>query len=243
MFKFMIKFLKILAIACLIGVSLRVIEVLFLKQQAKDLAVSNITNEVQEIQNEENLQIADNEETIVNETIEDKSSEEKAITETKREADIVQNKQEESVKTAKKETVKTQTNNENKKEEKQQTTTKQTITETSKQEVKETKQETPTQTETKTEEKYTEVVVTMAEKKECTGNNHGMEVGNTGKWFNTKDEAIATYRAELKIWGDKWTAKENPINKEEYHKNCPSGYEVWNCMYCGKWTLNYYYDN
>lgn len=92
-----------------------------------------------------------------------------------------------------------------------------------------------------TEEKYTEIEVSVAEKKECIGNNHGIGVGNSGQWFNTKDEAVATYRAEIKEWEDKWTDKENPISDDEYYNNCPCGYEVWTCMYCGKWTLNYYY--
>ncbi len=94
-----------------------------------------------------------------------------------------------------------------------------------------------------TTESYTEVKVEIAEKKECEGNNHGMSVGNTGMWFNTKDEAISTYKAEIKKWGDLWTDKENPISNEEYYKNCPYGYEIWSCPYCGKWTLNYYLDN
>lgn len=92
-----------------------------------------------------------------------------------------------------------------------------------------------------TEEKYTEIEVNVAEKKECTGNNHGIGVGNSGQWFNTKDEAVATYRAEIKEWEDKWNAKVNPISDDDYYSNCPCGYEVWTCMYCGKWTLNYYY--
>ncbi len=92
-------------------------------------------------------------------------------------------------------------------------------------------------------ESYTEVKVEIAKKKECEGNNHGMNVGNTGMWFNTKDEAISTYKAEIKKWGDLWTDKDNPISNEEYYKNCPYGYEIWSCPYCGKWTLNYYLDN
>ena len=218
MFKYIVRFLKILVIACLIGVSLRIIEVLFIKEQVKDLAVSNTINE---IQHEDNLQIANNEENIVDEKTEKSSNQQ------------IENQENKT----------TQITNENEQEEKQQVSTKQSETETTKQEVIETKQETPIQTETKTEEKYTEIEVNIAEKKECAGNNHGTEVGNSGKWFNTKDEAIATYKAEIKKWGDKWTDKDNPISDEDYYKNCPYGYEVWTCMYCGKWTLNYYYDN
>lgn len=95
--------------------------------------------------------------------------------------------------------------------------------------------------ETKKEEKYTETEIDIAEKKECNGNNHGIGVGNSGKWFNTKDEAIATYKKEVKIWDDRWTNDE--ISYEKYCKNCPYGYEIWSCQFCGKWTINYYYDN
>ena len=95
--------------------------------------------------------------------------------------------------------------------------------------------------ETKTEEKYTEVEVDMTEKKECNDNNHGISVGNSGKWFSTKDEAIATYKKEVKLWDNRWIS--NEISYDKYCANCPYGYECWSCPYCKKWTLNYYYDN
>ena len=78
----------------------------------------------------------------------------------------------------------------------------------------------------------------------CTNNNnHGMSVGNTGKWFSNKDEAIAYYKSEIKYWGDWWenTSADDTEADATYKKNCPSGYEVWSCMYCGKWTINFYY--
>lgn len=113
-----------------------------------------------------------------------------------------------------------------------------------KKEVEETKKTEPKNTETKKEtpinSNYTEVNVNVAENKKCDGNNHGMSAGNTGLWFETKDEAIATYKSEIKKWGDKWTNDE--ISDDEYYKNCPYGYEVWSCPYCNKWTLNYYLD-
>lgn len=73
----------------------------------------------------------------------------------------------------------------------------------------------------------------------CEGNKHGIETGNSGRWFNTESEAIAIYDAEIKKWGDKWTSGE--IDKSTYLKNCPSGYEDWSCPYCHKWTINFYY--
>lgn len=78
----------------------------------------------------------------------------------------------------------------------------------------------------------------------CTNNNnHGMGIGNSGKWFSSKDEAIAYYKSQIKYWGDWWenTSIDDTEADETYRKNCPSGYEVWDCMYCGKWTINFYY--
>lgn len=222
MFRFLVKFFKVLAIACLIGVSLRVIEVMFLKEKTKDVAISNIVNETQ---NKEMTEISSNEE------IEKKDNEEKEniVIETKQEADISQNIKKQDTVTEKKENIKVE-----QKTEKQEKTNNQTLSETTKQETKK---------EIKNENKYTEVKIDIAEKKECSGNKHGMEVGNSGKWFSTKDEAIATYKAEIKKWEEKLKDKENPISYDEYYKNCPYGYEIFNCPYCNKWTLNYYYDN
>ena len=73
----------------------------------------------------------------------------------------------------------------------------------------------------------------------CDGSNHGVGVGNSNKWFNSKQEAINYYDGILKTWGDKWEKFE--IDSETYDKNCPCGYEVWTCPFCGKWTINFYY--
>lgn len=80
-----------------------------------------------------------------------------------------------------------------------------------------TKEETPTKVdipsttsnepkqETKVEEKPTK----------CTNNsNHGMNVGNSGKWFNSKQEAVNYYDSIIKTWGDKWENFE--IDSETY---------------------------
>jgi len=78
----------------------------------------------------------------------------------------------------------------------------------------------------------------------CTNtNNHGMGVGNTNKWFSTKAEAIAYYDSEVKRWGDWWEGTDADDTEADatYYKNCPTGYEIWNCMYCSKWTINFYY--
>ena len=73
----------------------------------------------------------------------------------------------------------------------------------------------------------------------CDGSNHGVGVGNSNKWFNSKQEAVAYYDSLIKTWGDKWERFE--IDSETYDKNCPYGYEVWSCPFCGKWTINFYY--
>lgn len=101
------------------------------------------------------------------------------------------------------------------------------------------KQESITPTDNKSEDVKKEETVVR-----CTNNNnHGMSVGNTGKWFSNKDEAIAYYKSEIKYWGDWWenTSADDTEADATYKKNCPSGYEVWSCMYCGKWTINFYY--
>lgn len=76
-----------------------------------------------------------------------------------------------------------------------------------------------------------------------TNNNHSMGVGNSGKWFSTKDEAISYYKNQIKYW-DEWWQNADPNDTEAdatYYKSCPTGYEIWSCMYCSKWTINFYY--
>ena len=105
-----------------------------------------------------------------------------------------------------------------------------------------TKEETPTKVDipstTSVEPKQeTKVVETPTR---CTNNNnHGMNIGNSGKWFNSKQEAVNYYDSLIKTWGDKWENFE--VDSDTYDKNCPYGYEVWTCPFCGKWTINFYY--
>ena len=180
MFRFLVNFTKVIVIACIIGVSLRVIDIIFLREKPKDVAI-NIT--INETQNEEILEIV-NDEKDIEEQSTNETKQEIAIVETKKEADSNQN-----TKVEKKINATMETKEEDKKEEQQENSNKVSLPEITKQEV----------IETKSEEKYTEVEVEIAEKKECKNNNHGMSVGNSGKWFNTKEEAIATYKQESKI--------------------------------------------
>lgn len=199
---------------------------------------SSITNEVNVqtvTQEQENVQ--ENVEQNNIESITLKNQENKDI-ETKNKAG--ENKKEdeetESKTNAKKNSVKSEeTKSENKaKTEKKETVTKTTTTEKSSNEVKE-KQEKNKQE----ENNYTETKVELAPKKECVGNKHLIDSGNTGKWFNTKEEADSFYNSEIEKWGKQWENGE--IETEEYLKNCPSGYEIWTCPQCQKWTLNFYY--
>ena len=105
---------------------------------------------------------------------------------------------------------------------------------------KESKQDASKPTETKKAE--TPKVETPKEETptRCTNNhNHGMDVGNSGQWFTTKNEAIAYYENKINYWGNLWETDQ--IDDATYYKNCPKGYEVWSCMYCSKWTINFYY--
>lgn len=189
----------------------------------------NILNEI-ETENEDfnEIQNSDIEETSnieIQETVEEKQE----VIETKQETQV-QEKENTKVPV---QTQSSPSNNNTQKTEpvKQSTTTVETSTQPPVQTTPE-----PTNNEnSKVEEKQPEPVV-----ERCTNNNnHGMDVGNSGRWFNSKSEAIAYYDSQTKLWGDKWENFE--IDDDTYYKNCPSGYEVWTCMFCGKWTINFYY--
>ena len=72
--------------------------------------------------------------------------------------------------------------------------------------------------------------------KEC---KHYPEVGNSGKWYNSEQDAINEYKTIIKEYGDKW--KNDEISDDEFKAKSPCGYETWDCMYCGKYTINYHY--
>lgn len=74
----------------------------------------------------------------------------------------------------------------------------------------------------------------------CSGNSHGVATGNSGRWFNSETEAINYYNSIINDLGKKWENFE--IDDETYNKKCPYGYEDWSCPYCGKWTINFYYN-
>lgn len=202
----------------------------FISYNSESKAKLEYKNEVSTIPENISNEINDgNKDEVKNSTIEENSNieipketeEKQEVTEKKQETKA----QENQTKTSTQSKNKPSNNNSQKTESVKQTTT-QPNTQTTK----------PSNNEnSKPEEKKTEPVI-----ERCTNNsNHGMGVGNSGKWFNSKNEAIAYYDSQTKLWGDKWENFE--IDDNTYYKNCPSGYEVWDCMYCGKWTINFYY--
>lgn len=74
------------------------------------------------------------------------------------------------------------------------------------------------------------------EAKEKTKCNHSNE-----NYYNTQEEAVATYEAMRDELSDK--VKSGEIETyEEYVKKTPYGYETWTCVACGKWTIRFYYQ-
>ena len=77
-------------------------------------------------------------------------------------------------------------------------------------------------------------------KNNCAIGKHKVGIGNSNKWFNSQQDAVAEYKRLINYWGAKWESFE--IDDNTYEKNCPSGYETYSCPYCGKWTINYYFN-
>lgn len=66
-----------------------------------------------------------------------------------------------------------------------------------------------------------------------------MPCGNVGKWYSSKQAFMNEYNSRVDYWNDK--LDNNEISYEEYIKQVPRGYEIWQCASCGKWTGNYKY--
>ena len=84
----------------------------------------------------------------------------------------------------------------------------------------------------------TKVEIKQPETPKCSDSKHGVGVGNSNKWFNSYNEAVSYYDNLILDYSNK--IHNGQITFEEYNKQCPCGYEIWSCKYCGKWTLNYY---
>lgn len=195
-----------------------------------------VTN-IQEIMQSENVIVEDNaaietQENAVEEKVEEKIEIQPTKVEEKQENKTEEIKaipvKKENTITEKKENKNTSVNIEKQVEE-QKTKQEEKQIEKSKDEI--TKVETTP--ETSTQEEKTTVIP------KCTETNHMMEAGNSGKWFDTKQQAVAFYEKEIKEWEDKWLKDE--IDDNTYYKNCPDGYEYWSCPLCQKWTINLYY--
>ena len=74
----------------------------------------------------------------------------------------------------------------------------------------------------------------------CTNNNnHSMVCGKIGKWFNSRQD-IENYAKQISNEMYK-KVESGEMNWGTYAAESPSGYECWNCAYCGKWTGNFKY--
>lgn len=73
----------------------------------------------------------------------------------------------------------------------------------------------------------------------CASGNHSMGVGNIGRWFNSRSEVDAYFSSTCTQMWNKYQS--GTITRDEYIKNCPSGYKSWSCSNCGKWTGNFTY--
>ena len=70
-------------------------------------------------------------------------------------------------------------------------------------------------------------------------NSHSMDMGDIGKWFDSRTELEKYVTSIINDWKQKLANQE--ITLEEYSKNAPTGYEAWSCATCGKWTGNFKY--
>lgn len=227
----------VILITILVIVVLGIAGIFIYKNRKVDNIVigENNRNQMQENNEPENI-IENTVENNVEQSnaIEDNTISQNQVVEESKTTENTQTIQEKNVKTsAKKENNKTTTTS------KQQTTQEKAPSQPqeSKQNVKSEQPTTPAKS---NDNNYKEQEVQIAPKTECTGNNHKIGAGNTGKWFETQDQAAAYFKTEIAKWGKKWENFE--ITDEEYHKNCPYGYEVWTCPQCQKWTVNFYYN-
>lgn len=227
----------VILITILVIIVLGIVGIFIYKNRKVDNIVIGENNKNQMQENNEPENIIDNENIIENtaennveqsNTVEDNTISQNQVVEESKTVETTQPVQEKNVKTsAKKENNKTTTTS------KQQTTQEKTPSQPQ-------KSEQPSTPVKSNDNNYKEQEVQIAPKIECTGNNHKIGAGNTGKWFETQDQAAAYYKAEIAKWGKKWENFE--IEDDEYHKNCPYGYEVWTCPQCQKWTVNFYYN-
>ena len=230
------KVIIITIIMCLIVGLCVGIQVIRNKKNVENFEVveENMINENDIAQNEELIEDID-----IKEVIEEEKQESEKV-ELKEESKIEIQQQEKVV--TNKNTTQVKNNNEN--------TKKEVITEKVNEETKvntenkntqvqeQNVNKVPENTQTKVETIETKKEVKEPEKPKCTDTKHGVGVGNSNKWFNSYNEALSYYDNLILGYSNK--VHNGEITFEEYNKQCPCGYEIWSCQYCGKWTLNYY---
>lgn len=231
------KAIIITIIMCLIVGLCVGIKVIENKGNEKDIEVveENTINENDIAQNEEIIEDIDVKEVI------DEEKQDSEKVELKEENKIENQQKQEKVVTSQN-TTQVKNNNEN--------TKKEVVTEKVKEETKVNTENKSTQvqeqnvnkvpenTGTKVETIETKKEIKEPEKPKCTDTKHGVGVGNSNKWFNSYNEALLYYDNLILGYSNK--VHNGKITFEEYNKQCPCGYEIWSCQYCGKWTLNYY---
>lgn len=232
----------VILITTLVIVALGIAGIFIYKNRKVDNIVIGENNKNQMQENNESANIINNENIIENTVennveqsnhVEDNTTSQNQAVEESKTVETTQPVQEKNVKTsAKKENNKTTTS-------KQQTTQEKTPSQPQKSEPSSKSEQTTTPVKNN-DNSYKEQEVQIAPKTECVGNNHKIGAGNTGKWFETQEQAAAYFKTEIAKWGKQWENFE--ITDEEYHKNCPYGYEVWTCPQCQKWTVNFYYN-
>lgn len=83
--------------------------------------------------------------------------------------------------------------------------------------------------------------ISAVAKTHCTNNNnHSRHCGNTGKWYNSFDEAKVYYNSVKNSWTKKYENGE--ITENEYNIKCPAGYSIVGCSYCDKCTMDFSYE-
>lgn len=225
---------KIIAfvILILVIIILSIVGILIYNNKQNDNIVVGENNINQIAENLEENSIEDskfNEVDSQNTIEENKTVEEPAIIENKEETNkVIQEKS--TQKTTKKESSKSA----------ESTTKKETTSGKTSSQIQEKEQSTKSEETKNNDSSYKEQEVQIVPTTECVGNNHKIGAGNTGKWFETQEQAAAYFKTEIAKWGKLWENYE--IEDEEYYKNCPYGYEVWTCPQCGKWTINFYYN-
>ena len=232
----------VILITILVIIVLGIAGIFIYKNRKVDNIVIGENNKNQMQENNESANIINNENIIENtvennveqsNTVEDNTTSQNQAVEESKTVETTQPVQEKNIKTsAKKENNKTTTS-------KQQTTQEKTPSQPQKSEPSSKSEQTTTPVKNN-DNSYKEQEVQIAPKTECVGNNHKIGAGNTGKWFETQEQAAAYFKAEIAKWGKQWENFE--ITDDEYHKNCPYGYEVWTCPQCQKWTVNFYYN-